>query len=69
MRCSASLLNPTLGKDLLPPLLVTFGLSVIIQNALLAVLHRRQPPARGRADRDGELPVAARAAASASCRC
>ena len=29
------LLNRTLGEDLLPPLLVTFGLSVIIQNALL----------------------------------
>ena len=28
-------LNKTLGADLLPPLLVTFGLSVIIQNALL----------------------------------
>jgi branched-chain amino acid transport system permease protein len=30
-----ALLNRTLGDDLLPPLLVTFGLSVIIQNALL----------------------------------
>lgn len=30
------LLNPTLGPDLLPPLLVTFGISVIIQNGLLA---------------------------------
>lgn len=30
------LLNPTLGPDLLPPLLVTFGLSVIIQNSLLS---------------------------------
>src|ERR1700742_1300288 len=29
-------LNRTLGNDLLPPLLVTFGLSVIIQNGLLA---------------------------------
>jgi branched-chain amino acid transport system permease protein len=29
------LLNRTLGGDILPPLLVTFGLSVIIQNALL----------------------------------
>jgi len=29
------ILNRTLGPDLLPPLLVTFGLSVIIQNALL----------------------------------
>ena len=29
------LLNYTLGEDLLPPLLVTFGLSIIIQNGLL----------------------------------
>jgi branched-chain amino acid transport system permease protein len=28
-------LNRTLGADLLPPLLVTFGLSIIVQNALL----------------------------------
>jgi branched-chain amino acid transport system permease protein len=31
------LLNLTLGADILPPLLVTFGLSIIIQNALLEV--------------------------------
>jgi branched-chain amino acid transport system permease protein len=30
-------LNRTLGDDLLPPLLVTFGLSVIIQNGLQAI--------------------------------
>jgi branched-chain amino acid transport system permease protein len=29
------LLNRVLGNDILPPLLVTFGLSVVIQNALL----------------------------------
>src|SRR6478609_9200824 len=29
------LLNRTLGDDLLPPVLVTFGLSIIIQNGLL----------------------------------
>ena len=29
------LLNRTLGKDILPPLLVTFGLSIVIQNLLL----------------------------------
>jgi branched-chain amino acid transport system permease protein len=29
------ILNHTLGKGLMPPLLITFGLSVIIQNALL----------------------------------
>jgi branched-chain amino acid transport system permease protein len=31
------LLNRTLGNDILPPLLVTFGLSVIIQNTLLEI--------------------------------
>lgn len=31
------ILNMTLGNDLLPPLLVTFGLSVILQNGLLEV--------------------------------
>jgi branched-chain amino acid transport system permease protein len=31
------ILNRTLGKDILPPLLVTFGLSVIIQNGLLQI--------------------------------
>lgn len=30
-------LNRTLGDDILPPLLVTFGLSVIIQNGLLEI--------------------------------
>jgi branched-chain amino acid transport system permease protein len=30
------ILNRTLGKDILPPLLVTFGMSVIIQNGLLS---------------------------------
>ncbi|MEM8852093.1 MAG: branched-chain amino acid ABC transporter permease [Pseudomonadota bacterium] len=28
-------LNRTLGEDILPPLLVTFGLSIVLQNALL----------------------------------
>ena len=32
-----SILNLTMGDDILPPLLVTFGLSVIVQNALLMV--------------------------------
>jgi branched-chain amino acid transport system permease protein len=31
------ILNRTLGKDILPPLLVTFGFSVIIQNGLLEI--------------------------------
>ena len=30
------LLNRTMGEDILPPLLVTFGISIIIQNGLLA---------------------------------
>src|SRR5207249_4765929 len=30
-------LNRTLGGDILPPLLVTFGLSIVIQNALAVV--------------------------------
>jgi branched-chain amino acid transport system permease protein len=32
-----AILNRTLGKDILPPLLVTFGLSVILQNGLLEI--------------------------------
>ncbi|MDP2780600.1 branched-chain amino acid ABC transporter permease [Devosia sp.] len=35
-------LNQTLGDDILPPLLVTFGLSIIIQNGLL-VLYTADP--------------------------
>lgn len=31
------LLNKTIGSDILPPLLVTFGLSIIIQNILLEI--------------------------------
>jgi branched-chain amino acid transport system permease protein len=31
----AQVLNRTLGPDILPPLLVTFGLSIVIQNGLL----------------------------------
>lgn len=32
-----SVLNRTLGDDILPPLLVTFGMSIIIQNLLLEI--------------------------------
>jgi branched-chain amino acid transport system permease protein len=32
------ILNRTLGREILPPLLVTFGLSIIIQNGLLELL-------------------------------
>ena len=31
------ILNQTLGDDLLPPLLVTFGISIILQNLLLEI--------------------------------
>lgn len=31
------LLNRTLGRDILPPLLVTFGISIVIQNGLLEI--------------------------------
>lgn len=31
------LLNRTLGTDILPPLLVTFGLSIILQNGLMQI--------------------------------
>lgn len=31
------ILNRTMGRDILPPLLVTFGLSIILQNGLLSV--------------------------------
>jgi branched-chain amino acid transport system permease protein len=40
------ILNRTLGPDILPPLLVTFGLSIVIQNGLLAAFSadtRRLP--------------------------
>jgi branched-chain amino acid transport system permease protein len=41
-----ALLNRTLGRDIMPPLLVTFGLSIIIQNGLLELFtadsHRLQ---------------------------
>jgi branched-chain amino acid transport system permease protein len=32
-----AVLNRTLGKDILPPLLVTFGLSIMLQNGMLEV--------------------------------
>ncbi len=47
------LLNHTLGDDILPPLLVTFGLSIIIENGLLEAVLGRQPPPLGRSCRDG----------------
>src|ERR1700761_8232540 len=46
------LLNRTLGRDLLPPLLVTFGLSIIIQNGLLEAFTADSRRARVRASED-----------------
>ena len=37
------ILNRTLGNDLLPPLLVTFGLSIILQNGLLELFSADTP--------------------------
>ena len=51
------LLNRTLGRDILPPLLVTFGLSIVIQNGLLQMLLRRQPAARVGRARDRVVPL------------
>ena len=47
------LLNRTIGPDILPPLLVTFGLSIIIQNGLLEVFT-----ADSKAIQVGELSTA-----------
>lgn len=51
-------LNRTLGKDILPPLLVTFGLSVIIQNGLLQLFSAdaRKLPAGGLEAMSLQLP-------------
>jgi branched-chain amino acid transport system permease protein len=45
----AGLLNRVIGPDLLPPLLTTFGLSIILQNGLLAAFSAdsRRLPAGG----------------------
>ena len=62
------LLNFTLGDDLLPPLLVTFGLSIIIQNGLLGIVHRRQPQAAGRRRSRFKPSRCCTASGSACCR-
>ena len=51
------LLNRTLGNDLLPPLLVTFGLSVIIQNGLLEVFSADPQKLNAGALETAGLPV------------
>ncbi len=51
------LLNQTLGPDILPPLLVTFGLSVIIQNALLEIYTADPQKLSGGAIETASIPV------------
>src|SRR5690242_2004479 len=51
------LLNRTLGRDLLPPLLVTFGLSIIIQNGLLQAFSADSQRLRSGAIETASLPL------------
>ena len=51
------LLNRALGDDLLPPLLVTFGLSVIIQNGLLEVFSADSQRLQAGAVETAALPL------------
>jgi branched-chain amino acid transport system permease protein len=51
------LLNRTLGRDLLPPLLVTFGLSIIIQNGLLQLFSADSVRLRSGAIETASLPL------------
>jgi branched-chain amino acid transport system permease protein len=51
------LLNRTLGRDLLPPLLVTFGLSIIIQNGLLELFSADSQRLRAGAIETASIPL------------
>jgi branched-chain amino acid transport system permease protein len=51
------ILNRTLGKDILPPLLVTFGMSVIIQNGLLELFTADTRKLNAGAVETGSFPV------------
>jgi branched-chain amino acid transport system permease protein len=51
------LLNRTLGRDLLPPLLVTFGLSIIIQNGLLQTFSADSQRLRSGAIETASIPL------------
>ena len=51
------LLNRTLGRDLLPPLLVTFGLSIIIQNGLLQLFSADSQRLRSGAIETASIPL------------
>ena len=66
---AARLLNRTLGDDMLPPLLVTFGLSVIIQNALLEVFTADSVRLQAGAIEIASIAGRAAASRSACCRC
>jgi branched-chain amino acid transport system permease protein len=50
-------LNRTLGEDILPPLLVTFGLSIVIQNALLEGFSADSRRLSARAIETASLPL------------
>jgi branched-chain amino acid transport system permease protein len=51
------LLNRVLGGDILPPLIVTFGLSIILQNALLTTFSADSRKLNAGAFEVGSLPV------------
>jgi branched-chain amino acid transport system permease protein len=52
----SQLLNRTLSKDILPPLLVTFGLSIIIQNGLLEIFSADSQRLRAGAIETASIP-------------
>lgn len=54
----ATILNRLLGQDILPPLLVTFGLSIIIQNVLLEIYSADSRRLMAGAIETGSFPVA-----------
>jgi branched-chain amino acid transport system permease protein len=51
------LLNRTLRRDLLPPLLITFGLSIIIQNGLLQIFSADSQRLRSGAIETASIPL------------
>jgi len=51
------LLNRTLDRDVLPPLLVTFGLSIIIQNGLLEIFSADSRRLRAGAIETDSIPL------------
>ena len=53
----SQLLNRTLDRDILPPLLVTFGLSIIIQNGLLEVFSADSRRLRAGAIETTSIPL------------